>query len=60
MNVGARKIYLAVAIRTALIASGTVGYMAIEQMPFLDALYMTVITITTVGYDEVKPLDTAL
>jgi len=28
-------------------------------MPFLDALYMTVITITTVGYEEVKPLDTA-
>jgi voltage-gated potassium channel len=28
-------------------------------MSFLDALYMTVITITTVGYEEVKPLDTA-
>jgi hypothetical protein len=31
--------------------------MAIEHMPALDALYMTVITISTVGYAEVKPLD---
>ncbi len=35
---------------------GTLGYMAIEGMRFLDALYMTVITLTTVGYREVKPL----
>jgi voltage-gated potassium channel len=33
--------------------------MLIEHMPFEDALFMTVITITTVGYGEVKPLDTA-
>ena len=38
---------------------GSAGYMLIEHMSFLDALYMTVITITTVGYEEVKPLDTA-
>jgi voltage-gated potassium channel len=28
-------------------------------MPWLDSLYMTVMTITTVGYAEVKPLDTS-
>lgn len=43
----------------ALLAVGTAGYMLIERMAFIDALYMTVITITTVGYDEVKRLDTA-
>ena len=37
---------------------GTCGYILIEHMPFEDALFMTVITITTVGYGEVKPLDT--
>jgi voltage-gated potassium channel len=37
----------------------TLGYMAIEGMRFLDALYMTVITLTTVGYREVKPLSDA-
>jgi voltage-gated potassium channel len=43
-----------IAIITGL---GTVGYVIIERMSFLDALYMTVITISTVGYGEVKPLD---
>src|SRR5882724_5098856 len=41
-----------------LTLAGSAGYMAIEGMSFIDALYMTVITITTVGYAEVKPLDT--
>lgn len=37
-------------------AYGTLGFMIIEQAPFLDAFYMTVITITTVGFQEVFPL----
>jgi voltage-gated potassium channel len=43
----------------ALTLAGTLGYMAIEGMRFLDALYMTVITLTTVGYREVEPLSDA-
>lgn len=38
---------------------GPVGYMLIEGWNALDAVYMTVITITTVGYGEVHPLSTA-
>ena len=33
---------------------GTMGYMIIERWQFLDALYMTVITITTVGFREIR------
>jgi voltage-gated potassium channel len=44
---------------TLLVMIGTAGYILIEQMSLIDALYMTVITMTTVGFDEVKPLDTA-
>jgi voltage-gated potassium channel len=39
-----------------IIATGIVGYMAIEGWSPFDALYMTVITIASVGYMEVHPL----
>lgn len=35
---------------------GVAGYMALEKWSFLDALYMTVTTVTTVGYGEVHPV----
>ncbi len=41
-----------------IIVLGTLGYVAIEGWGFLDALYMTVITLTTTGYSEVHPLNT--
>lgn len=40
-----------------VVAYGTIGYMIIENINFLDALYMTVITLATVGYREVRELD---
>ena len=55
----ARRVALGIALIAMLTLVGSAGYMLIEHMSFLDALYMTVITITTVGYEEVKPLDTA-
>jgi voltage-gated potassium channel len=42
-----------------LVVIGTVGYILIERMSVVDALYMTVITIATVGFGEVHPLDNA-
>ncbi len=35
---------------------GTIGYMAIEGWGVLDSLYMTIITVTTVGFMEVHPM----
>jgi voltage-gated potassium channel len=40
----------------AITAVGTIGYVIVEEMKWLDALYMTVITMSTVGYGEVAPL----
>ncbi len=36
---------------------GTVGYMVLEGYGFVDAVYMTVTTLTAVGFGEVEPLD---
>ena len=43
-------------IISIIIIGGITGFMIIESFRFLDALYMTVITITTIGYMEVHPL----
>src|SRR4030042_737687 len=42
-----------------VIFAGTIGYRFIEGWPLVDSLYMTVTTISTVGYGEVHPLSTA-
>ena len=39
-----------------IIAFGTIGYMVIEGWNFLDSIYMTITTITTVGYREIHDL----
>jgi voltage-gated potassium channel len=39
--------------------AGTLGYVVIEGWSAWDAFYMTIITITTVGYEEVHPLSRA-
>jgi voltage-gated potassium channel len=43
-------------IPALLFLAGTIGYAAIEGWPVFDAFYMTVITLTTVGYGETHPL----
>lgn len=43
-------------VSTAVI--GTLGYMVLFRWPFTDAVYMTVITLTTVGFREVQELTT--
>ncbi|MDZ4654508.1 MAG: potassium channel protein [Coriobacteriia bacterium] len=50
------RVARAVAILIAIILTGTAGFAVIEGWSALDALYMTVITIATVGFHEVAPL----
>ena len=52
-----KKIYTAVFLLFALLTIGIVGFRVVSDYCWIDALYMTVITITTVGFGEVVPLD---
>jgi voltage-gated potassium channel len=52
------KIYTAIILLVILLLIGVIGYRFISNYEWIDAVYMTVITITTVGFAEVNPLDT--
>ena len=51
------KFYSALSLLFLIILVGTFGYVYIAEYGWIDALYMTVITISTVGFKEVQPLD---
>src|SRR3954453_16247699 len=54
------RVYVLLAVSAALFLGGTLGYWLIEpRYSLFDAFYMTVITLTTVGYGEVHELSTA-
>src|SRR5215471_16439741 len=59
MNRLARRfLILGVALLVTL-ATGTIGFAWIDGFPLFDAFYMTLITMTTVGYSEIHPLSHA-
>jgi voltage-gated potassium channel len=53
-----RRIELALGLVLGLIVAGSIGYVVLG-FGVLDAVYQTVTTITTVGFRELHPLDTA-
>jgi voltage-gated potassium channel len=53
------RVVFGLLVLLAVLVAGTAGYMVIEDWSLLDAAYMASITITTVGYSEVRPLSDA-
>ncbi|MEM6721185.1 MAG: potassium channel protein [Bacteroidota bacterium] len=51
------KFYIAIALLFLVLFTGIVGFMLVTECSFIDGFYMTVITVTTVGFQEVVPLD---
>jgi voltage-gated potassium channel len=54
-----RRFALALTLVVLMTVVGAAGYRLIEHMTILDSFYMSVITISTVGFGEVKPLSPA-
>ncbi|OPX20187.1 MAG: potassium channel protein [Desulfobacca sp. 4484_104] len=54
-----KRALFGLAVLCFIIALGSLGYALIEGWNFFEGLYMTVITLTTVGYGEVRPLSRA-
>jgi voltage-gated potassium channel len=54
-----RNFLRAVILLPAIILIGTIGYWGIEDWSLLDSFYMTIITLATIGYNEVHPLTEA-
>jgi len=53
----ARTITFAFLLFLLVIVTGTIGYMIIEEVSFLDGLYMVIITVSSVGYREAVVVD---
>jgi voltage-gated potassium channel len=51
-----RKIYFFLLLMALVIGTGTLGYVVIEGWNGFDSFYMTIITMSTVGFGEVHPL----
>src|SRR3954453_8948217 len=54
-----RQIRRVLLLGLGVLLLGTAGYMLLEGLSLLDAFYMTVITLGTVGYREVGPVQPA-
>ncbi len=54
-----KKLILSLILFIIVLLSGTVGYYFIEGWDIFDSLYMTVITLSTVGFHEIEPLSKA-
>lgn len=54
-----KRIKLSICLVLFFLVTGTVGYAYIDNYSLLDAFYMTVITLTTVGYGEIQQLSEA-
>ncbi len=55
----AGKLAYAVTLLLVIFTIGTMGFHLVEGWNLLDSFYMTLITVTTIGYQEISPLSTA-
>jgi len=59
MLIGWKHLRILLLLPIAVLIIGTIGFMVIEKLPFVDALYFTIVTISTVGYGDIHPTSMA-
>lgn len=59
LSLPVRQILRFTVLVCAMLMFGTFGFMAVEGWSWFDGLYMTVITLSTIGYGETHPLSDA-
>lgn len=57
VSAGRRELIRGIVLLVVLFGSGVLGYVLIEGWSAMDALYMTFLTLTTIGFGEVRPLN---
>lgn len=51
-----KSIYVAIGLLMLIVVTGIIGYVVLEEFTFTEAFFMTIITISTVGFREIHPL----
>ena len=59
MRIDGRNLRLLLLLPVVVLFIGTTGFMILEKLSFLDALYFTIVTISTVGYGDIHPTNVA-
>ena len=59
MNIPVRQLLLVLGLMSAVMAFGNIGFRLVDGWELFDCFYMSLITLTTVGYQEVSPLSPA-
>jgi voltage-gated potassium channel len=54
-----KRLWWLLLLPLAVVIIGTAGFMVIENLSFLDAVYFSIVTITTVGYGDIHPATAA-
>jgi len=54
-----KKLSISITLLIGILSLGTLGYFFFEEMTLFESFYMTLITISTVGFSEIKPLTPA-
>jgi len=54
-----KRLRILLLLPIAVLIIGTIGFMVLEKLSFMDALYLTIVTVSTVGYGDIHPTTVA-